>query len=301
MGVLFDEIRQAAATDAPVCISGETGSGKEATARAIHAASNRAQGPFIAINCAALLFGHPRPELAREKPISTESIGLEEAFAATNAGGSLFLDGLEDLNDAAQTRLLSLIDAETRSRTRGGAPAPWEGARLRIISSSAGELETRVQKGEFRSDLFYRLKVLPIQVPSLRERGEDIWILARYFLAQLREQYSIKAAGFSKDALAVLALHDWPGNLHELRSRVHGAALSCKGPYITPTDLDLEKRGPWRHRMTLQQVREEAEHRAIEAAVKRNSMNLTRAAEELGVSRMTLYRMLEKHEIEVER
>jgi DNA-binding NtrC family response regulator len=298
---LYQDLRQAAASDAPVIVYGETGSGKETTARAIHAASSRASGPFIAIECAALdtsyLPSHPSDPMPR-------SLGLDEldgAFDEANEGGTLFLDDISDLSAAAQARLLSLVDKECRSRPERDDATPWEGARLRILCASDGELETTVRAGRFRSDLFFRLQVLSVQVPSLRERGEDIWMLARHFLQVFRERQMTRALGFSKDALAVLSLHDWPGNLRELRNRVHKAALSCREGYISPKQLGLERRTLRRGGVSLRNVREDAERQAIESAIKRNGSNLTRAAEELDVSRMTLYRMLEKHGLSVER
>jgi DNA-binding NtrC family response regulator len=297
---LYEDLRQAAASDAPVVIYGETGSGKESAARAIHAASARVSGPFIAVECAALDTSYlpPTPSDA------ARSLGLEEldrAFDEANEGGTLFLDDIPDLSAAAQARLLSLIDKESRSRSERDDATPWEGARLRILCASGAELEAMVREGKFRSDLFFRLQVLSLHVPSLQERGDDIWMLARHFLEVFRERQMTRALGFSKDALAVLSLHDWPGNLRELRNRVHKAALSCRDGYISPEQLGLERRTLRRGGVSLRNAREDAERQAIESAIKRNGSNLTRAAEELDVSRMTLYRMLEKHGLAVER
>lgn len=299
MRALFEAIHQAAASHAPLVISGETGSGKETTARAVHAASSRAHGPFIPIHCASQL----PSKLAGQDPCGDPgTFDIEQAFSQENAGGTLFLDGVEDLPAAAQARLLSMVDNESRGRGHDNKnDTSWDDAHLRLVCSSTQELELSVQNRLFRADLFYRLQVLSIRVPSLRERGEDVWTLARHFLQQFQESHPTQAVGFNKDALAMLSLYDWPGNLRELRNRVHQAALYCDGTYITPTHLDLERRGSTRRGLTLQEIREKAERQAIDAAVKRHHMNLTRAAEELAISRMTLYRMLEKHGLAVER
>lgn len=302
MRELFEAVQRASTSDAPIVLFGETGSGKQTTARAIHAASSRAERPFVVVQCATLPPASLPSELQGDETAIPPASNLERAFSEKNAGGTLYLDNIADLPSGAQARLLSLIDRGIRhsSRKNGGA-SPWDGAHLRLMCSSDIELSLCVQDGTFRCDLFYRLQVLSIRLPSLRERDEDVWTLARHFLEQFQEGHSTSAQGFSNDSLAVLSHHDWPGNLRELRNRVHTAALNCDGPYITPSHLDLERRGPKRNKLTLQEAREEAERQAIDGAVRRNRLNLTRAAEELGVSRMTLYRMLEKHGIDVER
>jgi len=302
MRELFEAVHRAADSDAPIVIFGETGSGKQTAARAIHAASTRAKHPFVVVQCATLPSTSLPSELRDDEPAIPEELNLERAFAEDHSGGTLYLENVTDLPAGAQARLLSIMDREARHRNQGSSSAaPWDGSRLRIMCSSDIDLSLCVQDGTFRCDLFYRLQVLSIRVPSLRERDEDVWILARHFLQQFQADHSTTAVGFNNDSLAVLSIHDWPGNLRELRNRVHKAALNCDGAYITPLHLDLERRGPRRNKLSLQEAREEAERLAIDAAVKRNRLNLTRAAEELGISRMTLYRMLEKHGIDVER
>jgi DNA-binding NtrC family response regulator len=295
---LYDAIRQAAASDAPVLLTGEIGTGKETAARAIHAASARANRPFVTINCASLP-AHPNSGLIGLLPGGDPGwFEIDQGFAPQNEGGTLFLDGIPDLPRGAQARLLQLIDGA--GAATANAP-PWEGAPVRIVSAGDVDILPLVRDGRFRADLFYRLQVLSIQVPSLRERGDDIQALAIHFLQQFQQTHPTQAEGFNRDALAVLACHDWPGNLRELRNRVHQAALYCDRPYITPSDLHLERRSDNRVCLTLQEVREEAERQAVESAVRRNQLNMTRAAEELAISRMTLYRLLHKHGIEVER
>jgi DNA-binding NtrC family response regulator len=311
MRALFKSIAHAATNAMPVVIHGETGSGRQAAARAIHAESNRAKGPFVVVRCATLPTESLYP--GRNSSLDDQATGeadqkdreleaeLVRAFS-DSAGGTLFLDGVQDLTAHAQARLLGLIDKVVGSPGHvNDSSTPWIDAPLRIVCSSDADLDSYVHKGAFRHDLFYRLNVLSLRVPSLRERGDDVLGLASHFLGIFKERHSTRAMGFNKDALDMLSLHDWPGNLLELRNRVHKAALACEGSYIAPKHLGLEKRGPQRKRMTLQQVREAAERRAIDSAVKRNRRNLTRTAEELAISRMTLYRLLEKHGIEVER
>jgi len=296
---LYDAIRQAATSDAPVILSGEIGTGRETVARAIHGASHRARGSFVTISCATLRSPSPNAGVVNLQAGGDAAWSeIEQGFSPNNHGGTLFLDGVADLPLAAQARLLQLID-EVDPAAGGGVP--WEGAPMRILCASDVDLLPLVRDGRFRADLFYRLQVISIRVPPLRERGDAIQALAIHFLRQFQETHACQADGFNRDALAVLACHDWPGNLRELRNRIYQAALYCDRPYITPGDLHLERRSGNRVCLTIQEAREEAERQAVEAAVRRNQLNMTRASEELGVSRMTLYRLLHKHAIEVVR
>ena len=294
MQELFTGIQQAAQSDAPVLIIGESGTGKERVARAIHAASERAHRPFIPLQCGTVAPGNLPPDL-QEHP-APFSFTLDQAFSEENEGATLYLDNIADLVPGSQARLLNLLDRECWHRTVREED-PWKGSRLRILCSSDVDLSLCVRDGLFRCDLFYRLQVLSLRVPSLRERGGDIGMLARHFLDRFQKEGRTQIAGFNNDALAVLSLHDWPGNVRELRNRVQRAVQTCDENYIAPIHLDLERRKNRRNRMSLQEVREEAERQAVEAAVKRNRLNLTRAAEELGISRITLYRLLEKYEL----
>ncbi len=294
MQELFTSIRQAGQSDAPVLITGETGTGKERVARAIHAASPRANRPFIPLQCGRITPGNLPPDL-QAHPVPFD-FRLDQAFSEENEGGTLFLDNVAELAPGAQARLLHLLDRECWHRTER-EEEPWKGSRLRILCSTDVDLSLCVQDGLFRCDLFYRLQVLSIRVPSLRERVGDIHMLARHFLDRFQRGRQPRIAGFNKDALAVLSLHDWPGNVRELRNRIQRAVQTCEEEYIAPVHLDLERRQHRQPRMNLQAVREEAERQAVEAAVKRNRLNLSRAAEELGISRITLYRLLEKYEL----
>jgi DNA-binding NtrC family response regulator len=289
-----------AAVDAPVMIGGESGAGKELVARAIHRASQRREGPFIAVNCGAIpenlfeseLFGHV-------KGAFTGAVKDRQGKAAIADGGVLFLDEIGDLSLTHQVKILRFLQDGTFEPV--GCPHSVR-VDVRIIAATHVDLAAAVREQRFREDLFYRLNVLPMRVPPLRERGHDIELLAEHFLAQVRLKTSTKARGFCADARQTLQLHRWPGNVRELINRVSKAAIMAEGPLITPEDLDLprplaEARASV---INLQEARERAERQAVEQALRDSSFNVSQAANMLGVSRMTIYRLLEKHGITID-
>jgi DNA-binding NtrC family response regulator len=288
----FRSIRKVALSDTSVLITGETGTGKERAARVIHARSNRAYGPFIAVNCAALpkeliqseLFGHEKGAFTGAHQ---RSIGKIE----TAAGGTLFLDEIGDLPLELQVNLLRFLQDRVIERVGGHARIPVD---VRVIAATHIDLEKTVKKGHFREDLLYRLNVVRIAMPPLREREGDVELLARFFFHQLTRRTRSSVKGISIAAIQSLNAHDWPGNVRELINRIEGAVAMCDGPIICPEDLGLERRRQHNRILSLDQFRSNAEKEAITKALRHANHNVSKAATELKVSRITLYRLMDK-------
>ena len=288
-----------ARVDSPVMICGESGTGKELVARAIHLASARAQGPFVAVNCGAIpenlleseLFGHV-------KGAFTGAVQDRSGRAELADGGTLFLDEIGDLPLSHQVKILRFL--QERSFERVGSSRSIR-VDVRIVAATHVDLEVAVRAQTFREDLFYRLDVLRVEVPPLRERGEDIELLAEHFLTQAKAKATSVANGFSADARLAMRRYRWPGNVRELINRVSKAAILAEGSLITPADLELpDPRDPGCVRViNLQETREQAERAAIENALRDANYNVSQAANMLGVSRMTVYRLSDKHGIEI--
>lgn len=295
MQTLFRGIQKAAEVDVPVLITGEIGTGKEHVARVIHENSSRAAAPFVAVNCEALtadlvqseLFGHEKGAFAGA---GERRIGQIEVAT----GGTLFLDEVGSLGMEAQTSLLRFLEEKKIRRLGGSKPIP---ANVRVIGATHTNIEKAIREGRFREDLFYRLNVLHLRAPTLRERRGDVELLARHFFNKFSAEVKTVAKGFSRDALEVINRYDWPGNVRELMNRVRRAVLLSEGPYISPTDLELERRSLGRGFVTLDEARMAADREVIQATLLRTRFNIARAAQELSVSRMTLYRLMEKYDI----
>ena len=289
MLALFRAIRKVAATDAPVFISGESGTGKELTAVAIHGRSVRRDQPFVAINCGAIpphllqseLFGYERGAFTGA---NQRKIGRVEAAN----GGTLFLDEIGDLPLESQASLLRFLQERTIERLGGHESTAVD---VRIVSATHVDMQTAMIEGRFRSDLYHRLCVLQIEEPPLRARGKDIELLARHMLDRFEKDASRRIRGFAPDAIAAIHNYAWPGNVRELINRVRRAIVMAEGRLIGAQDLEL---GGFAEcvPMSLAQAREVGERQAIEMALLRNRGLVGDAARELGVSRVTLYRIL---------
>ncbi|WP_206956455.1 sigma-54 dependent transcriptional regulator [Trinickia acidisoli] len=278
-----------ARTEAPVFISGESGTGKELTARAVHDRSARAKEAFVAINCAAIppsllqseLFGHERGAFTGALQ---RKIGRIEAAA----GGTLFLDEIGDMPHECQAVLLRFLQEGTIERLGGSGPINVD---VRIVSATHVDLMSAIEAGRFRMDLYHRLCVLRLDEPPLRARDNDIKLLAQHALELYRRDGARKIRGFSSDAIAAMFHYSWPGNVRELINCVRRAVVMAEGRFITAADLGLPgvetKIG-----RTLAEIRCDAERAAVRDALARHAYSLSSAAIELGISRATLYRLL---------
>lgn len=292
---LYDAIERVAPTDSLVLVIGRTGTGKELVARAVHERSTRATGPMVSVNCAAIpatliqseLFGHAQGSF-------TGATRTSRGLIETAAGGTLFLDEVGEMPLESQASLLRFLDHYDVRAVGAEESRPVD---VRVIAATNRHLDEQVAVGAFRADLFYRLSVLTLHTPSLQERGEDVDALARHFLAKARERFKVVPIGFTVAALAALRRHPWPGNVRELRSRVFQGAIACTRRYLGPADLGLADAVSPAPTRPLAEVREQAEVTAIIAALGQAGENVSAAAKALGVSRMTLYRLMEKHDI----
>lgn len=293
MMALFGQIRKTARVDAPVLIHGESGTGKELAAHALHERSPRADGPFIAVNCGALpseliqseLFGH-------EKGAFTGAIERQEGRIEAASGGTLLLDEIGDLPLDLQANLLRFLQGGVIQRVGSSQDIAVD---VRVIAATNVDLDEAVAAGRFREDLFHRLNVLQLEIPPLRERPDDIEVLAHFFFDRFRNESAPSLTGISRNTLHVMRHYEWPGNVRELINRMRRAMVMAEGRLLQPEDLGLERRGHWRQPRSLEEIRENAEHQAIRAALIRNRQCVTEAAQELEVSRMTLYRLMDRY------
>ncbi|HGG60372.1 MAG TPA: sigma-54-dependent Fis family transcriptional regulator [Gammaproteobacteria bacterium] len=295
MRPIFRQIGKMARVDAPVMINGESGTGKELAARRIHALSSRASKPFVAVNCAAIphnlihseLFGH-------EKGAFTGATQRKIGRIESANGGTIFLDEIGDLSLDLQVNLLRFLQEGTIERVGGTESMELD---IRVISATHVDLAKAVEEGRFREDLYYRLNVLHLVLPALREREGDILDIAEANLRKFAaESPGSKARGFTEDAKRLMNVYHWPGNIRELVNLVRRAVAMCDKELISPEDLGLERRSPERnHIATLQEIREAAERKAIISALRRNRDNIAATARQLGVSRVTLYKLIDKY------
>lgn len=293
MLALYASIERMAATDAPLLIQGPTGTGKELVARAIHTHSARAGGPLVSLNCAALPQTLVQSELFGHVPGAfTGADQSRPGLIETASGGTLFLDEIGEMPLDSQASLLRFLDNQ-RVRKLGAEELIW--VDVRVVAATNRDLAAEAAAGRFRADLFYRLSVLSLRTPPLRERGSDIEQLAGHFLAEAQERLQVAPVGFTQAAVAALARHPWPGNLRELRSRIYQAATDCEQRLIDSADLGLQAQPEATRPLPLAQARERAERAAVQAALDYHGGNMTLAAKTLEVSRMTLYRLLERH------
>ena len=292
MQSVFGLVRKVAPTSAPVLILGESGSGKEMVAQALHRCGPQRNGPFAAVNCSAIpetlleseLFGH-------EKGAFTGAHTLRKGLVESAAGGTLFLDEIGDIPAAVQVKLLRFLQ-EKRFQRVGGRQEIQSDAR--VIAATNVNLKESVRSGTFREDLYFRLAVLVITVPPLRERGDDINLIAREFLNRYGAEHGKRNLTFAPDALRALNLHIWSGNVRELQNRVQRSVIMAEGKRVTAADLELTDALDALPLQTLKEARENAEREIVLDALRRNKWKITAAALELGISRPTLYELMEK-------
>jgi len=296
MQELYRTIDKVARVDAPVLISGESGTGKELAAQAIHRRSSRRAGPFVAVNCGAIpstliqsqLFGHEKGSFT-----SAHRRGIGSLEAA--CGGTLFLDEIGDLPPEAQASLLRFLQESTITRVGATEALKLD---VRVVAATHVDLVAAVRERRFREDLYYRLNVLRVEIPPLRARPDDIEPLARHVLARYRRDAPTGLLGFSEPALAAMRAYAWPGNVRELVNRVHGAMILCESEWITAADLGLARAERATGATSLAGARQSNERELVLAALQRNTHNVSATARELGVSRVTLYRLARRLSIE---
>ena len=290
------QIGKVAAASAPVLIWGESGSGKELVAKAVQAQSARRDGPFVPINCGAIAASLIQSELfGHEKGAFTGAARARRGLIESAQGGSIFLDEIGDLPMDLQVNLLRFLQEKTIYRLGATQSVAVD---VRVIAASHVKLEEAVARGAFREDLFYRLNVLTLDVPPLRQRRDDLEELAWHFFEQFASERAPGVRGFSTRALQAVRDYDWPGNVRELINRVRRAMVMAEGRLVAPRDLGLEaERSAVSEAAALDEARIRAERDAIDASLQRAGRNVSLAARDLGVSRMTLYRLLAKHGI----
>jgi two-component system NtrC family response regulator len=293
---VFAYVRRLATTDAPVLIQGESGTGKEIAARAIHRQSRRKAGPFIPINCGAVpetlmegeLFGHEKGSFTGAH---TQRVGRFEMAH----GGTLFLDEIGELILPMQVKLLRFLQDRRIERIGGRKEIEVD---ARVIAATNRDLQAAQHEGAFREDLYYRLAVVTVKLPPLRERKGDASLLAKVFLRRFAREDGRDITGFSPEAVDAIEAYPWPGNVRELENRVKRAVVMAEHKRITPADLELPSATPSGLLPQLKDAREQVERNLLSQALERYDGNISRAAEALGISRPTLYELMSKLGIE---
>ncbi len=288
---VFRKVRKVASSDVSVIVYGETGTGKELVAREVHRLSPRAKGPFVVINCGAIpealleseLFGHVRGAF-------TGAVSDKRGRFQLADRGTLFLDEIGEMPLALQVKLLRALQERVVTPVGGTRD---DSVDIRVVAATHRSLEHEIKAGRFREDLFYRLHVVNLALPPLRDRGDDLEILSRYFLAQETKAQGRRLRGFSKPCLEAMRKYRWPGNIRELQNRVKKAVVLADGPLIGPDDIDLRDED-LEEVLTLSEAKERFQRRYIQLVLERNGGNRTRAARELGVDPRTVFRHLER-------
>ena len=292
MEAVFDFIRKVAPTSAPALILGESGTGKEMVAKALHRRSAQSGGPFVAINCNSIpenlleseLFGH-------EKGAFTGADRQRKGHVETASGGTLFLDEIGELPASVQVKLLRFLQEKCFQRVGGRLEIQSD---ARVIAATNRNLQELAAGGKFREDLYFRLAVMVVRMPALRERGDDILLVAKAFLHTYGIEQAKPSLTFAPDALRALTLHRWPGNVRELQNRVRRAVIMADGKRVTARDLELTDTLSALPPQTLKEARESVEREMVQDALRRHRGKITSAAMELGISRPTLYELMEK-------
>jgi two-component system NtrC family response regulator len=293
---MFAKIRKVASTDVSVLIVGESGTGKELIAGSIHNQSHRRENPFVAINCGAIpetlleaeLFGH-------EKGAFTGAHAMRKGKVEFAEGGTLFLDEIGELPQLLQVKLLRFLQERTIERIGGRESL---GVDARIVAATQKNLKDALSAGEFREDLYYRLSVVTIDVPPLRARGSDVFLLADYFKTKACEELKRPMAKFDPGAIQALREYDWPGNVRELENRIKRALVMSDGTVIGAEDLELDcSKESLGQKQTLKEFRETLEKDFICNALVRNEWNIALTADQIGVARPTLYDLIKKYDL----
>jgi len=292
MQKVFGLVRKVATSDAPVMILGESGTGKEMIANAIHSRSSQASGPFVAINCSAIpeslleseLFGHEKGAFTGAD--STRIGKIEQAD-----GGTLFLDEIGEVPLNVQVKLLRFLQESYIERVGGRETIPVQ---TRIVAATNADLKKGMADGTFREDFYFRLSVVELNLPPLRDRGEDIEYLATSFLKRFAAEAGNGKLVFSAAAMKGIRSYPWSGNVRELQNRVRRAAIMAEGNKVSPEDLQLPTDRSIPAGSTLKEAREALEKEMIEAALKKHKNKVTAAAAELGISRPTFYELLDR-------
>ena len=292
-------VKRIAPTEITALLLGESGTGKEVTANAIHLASDRKKKPFIAINCASI------PETLLE----SELFGFEKgAFTGAHKstkgkiecaeGGTLFLDEIGDMPFSLQAKLLRFLQEKRIERLGGRQEIPVD---VRVVCATNQNLEDMVKEKTFREDLFYRVSEITLNIPPLREREEDVLILAQFFLRRYAQEYKRNVKGFSEDALSAIKSYQWPGNIRELQNKVKSSVIMSSGAQVTAFDLGFYEHqdSSYELSLNLRTVREQAESIAIQKAYALSDGNMSKTAELLGITRPTLYSLIEKYELAI--
>jgi two-component system, NtrC family, response regulator AtoC len=304
---LFDTIKQASPTQATVMIQGDSGTGKELVAHAIHRLSTRVNGPFVAVHCAALsanlleseLFGH-------EKGAFTGAVSQRKGRFEMADGGTLFLDEISEIDAAVQVKLLRVLEERQFERVGGDKSVEVD---IRLVAATNRDLRALVAEGKFREDLFFRLDVVNIMLPPLRDRSDDVPMLCSHFIAEFAERNGKDVAGITPDAVNLLMSYRWPGNVRELRNTIEKMVVLCRGDRLTARDVPANIKDEARHgsiavgatrglAVAPESSLADAEKTMIYAAIKQQGGNRTKAAEALGISRRTLHRKLRQYEEE---
>ena len=295
MQEVFRMIRRVGPSDVPVLITGESGTGKELVARAIHRQSGRNGQAFVAINCGAIpetlleseLFGY-------EKGAFTGATQQRKGRIESAQGGTLFLDEIGDIPLGLQVKLLRFLQDHEIQRLGGKETIAVD---ARILAATHVDLQKAISEGRFREDLYYRLCVVTIAVPALNERGSDIALLARTFLAKFAEEQKKPLKGFTPQAMQALTAYNWPGNVRELENRIKRAVVMAEGKYVTPENLELKDPSSLLEEevSTLRASRDSRERDLVRLAMEKADGNVSRAAADLGISRPTLYQLLARY------
>ncbi|TNE38074.1 MAG: PEP-CTERM-box response regulator transcription factor [Alphaproteobacteria bacterium] len=296
---ICEGIERVASSDVSVLLTGSSGSGKEVLAQALHRSSARADGPFVAINCAAIpenlleseLFGH-------EKGAFTGAVKQSIGKVEMASGGTLFLDEIGDMPIGLQAKMLRFIQERKIERIGGRKEISVD---VRIVSATNQDLSRAIAEQRFREDLFYRLNEIDFHIPDLKDRDGDALLLAKYYLQSFCARYHKKGKQFSQDAVAAIEGNDWPGNVRELENKVKRAVVMSEGNVVTAADLSLSVADGEGVFPTLKQVRDQAEKDLIGRALAVSDGNVTSAAKLLGVSRPTLYELMKSHNFKSEK